>query len=210
MRIALLFYGRISSFREQYSKIFDVIGRENTVDIFSSSDYEPSERIAEFRKLYNPVKSVHKRIIHDHYQYKYPRYDRDMRYDFNYSNECHFINQMRVYMLLDEHMKNTNIHYDMVICTRFDLNYFSIIPKGLPGNNTVYIPFDSDYEGGINDHFAMGSVEVMRKYCYLYKNLVFLIQNRLSPPHAENLNKANIIYNNLNLARFPLVYKIGF
>jgi hypothetical protein len=90
------------------------------------------------------------------------------------------------------------------------LNCFSIIPKGVPDNNTVYIPFDSDYEGGINDHFAMGSVEVMRKYCYLYKNLVFFLENRLSPPHPENLNKANIIYNNLNLARFPLIYKIGF
>jgi len=48
MHIALLLYGRIEKFKDNYDQILDVIGRNNTVDIFYSSDYEPPQKIAEF------------------------------------------------------------------------------------------------------------------------------------------------------------------
>jgi len=223
-RVALLFYGRLDFFKEQYQKIFDVIGRENTnVDIFCSSEYEPPERVEEFKKLYKPVKIVIKRIINEHYQFKYPSdwivsltdkpsgFHEETKFTSNYNNESHFINKMRVFMLFDEHLNKTHIQYDLVICTRIDLNCFSMIPQIIPENNTVYIPQqDPDYRNGINDHFAMGSVEVMRKYCNLYKNLMYLLENKVSPAHGENINKANLFYNDILVKRFPLFYKIGF
>ena len=219
MRIALLFYGRIDFFREQYAKIFDVIGRENQVDIFWSSDYVPQEEVAEFVELYKPVKYVCERIINSHTISKYSsnhkihlrssEYDEEKSPTFNYNLECYFINVMRVFMLLEEYIKETNKTYDLVICTRIDLNCFSKIPTIIPEDNTIYIPFDSDYGNGLNNHFAMGSLEVIRKYCYLYKNLVYLLENKITLAHPENITKANIIYKNIMVRRFKLFYRIG-
>jgi hypothetical protein len=219
MRVALLFRGRLDFFKEQYTKIFDVIGREHIVDIFYSSDYEPPEKISEFKELFKPVKMVNERIIYDNYISKYSsdhtitlkssEYTEKNNFSINYTNECQYINLMRVFMLLEEHIKETNIRYDLVICTRIDLNCFSRIPIFIPEKNTIYIPFHSDYGNGINDHFAMGPIEAMKKYCNLYKNLLYLLENKRTLFHSENITKANLIYNNIYVRRFSLIYRIA-
>ena len=209
MHIALLLYGRIEKFKDNYDRILDVIGKNNTVDIFYSSDYEPPQKIAEFIELYKPVKIVNERIIHANIISKYPNlfdYQNNNRF---YSFECQYINKMRVFMLLDEYLKETNITYDLVICTRMDLEFCSVIPTIIPKENTIYIPLESDFEGGINDQFALGTVEVMRKYCNLYKNLIYLLENKLSIAHPENLTKANLVYNNIIIKRFSLMFFVS-
>jgi hypothetical protein len=209
MHVALLLYGRLEKFKENYETMLDTIGRGHTLDIFHSSDYEPAERIAEFKELYKPVKSVSERIIHGNSMCKYPNTLWYLNPERFYNTECQYINKMRVFMIFEEYLKETNTHYDLVICTRIDLEYCSMVPLIQPKENTIYIPSESDHEGGINDQFAMGSVEIIKKYCNLYKNLVYLLENKLSIPHSENLTLANLAYNNIIIHRFPLKYFIS-
>ena len=206
MRIALLLYGRIEKFKECYEAMLDALGRQNTVDIFYSSDYESKENIAEFKELYKPIKCENKRIIHSNILCRYPNTLSYVDSNNFYRDECQYTNKMRVFMIFEEYLKETPVQYDLVICTRVDIEYCCMIPPIKPKENTIYIPTGSDYEGGINALFAMGSVEVIKKYCYLYKNFLYLLENKLSIPHPELLTLANLIYENVQIKRFSLTF----
>jgi hypothetical protein len=74
-------------------------------------------------------------------------------------------------------------------------------------DNTIYIPNGFDWvENGINDQIAYGKLEVMRKYNSI--NPVELLEKRLSIPHPETLNCANIKYHKLLIERPEIEYFI--
>jgi hypothetical protein len=208
MRIALLFYGRLKYFKELHQHIFDVFGVSSNIDIFHSSDYENPKTISEFVELYKPVKHVHERIIHANQFAIYPgRIDND-NYRV-YDMGAHFINKLRVFSLLEEHINETNAQYDIVLCTRINLVYKDrlFFPETLQ-ENTIYIPSHFDYHGGINDRMAFGKFDVMKKYCSIYKYSIFLLENKLSILHPENINRANIQYHQLNIVRVDFLNQI--
>jgi hypothetical protein len=69
----------------------------------------------------------------------------------------------------------------------------------------VYIPYGFDYVvNGINDQIAYGSVDVMKKYNSI--NPIELLEKKLSVPHPESLNCANIHFYNLQIERPHIQY----
>lgn len=227
MRIAVLLYGRIGKFKETYENMLNSIGRQHTVDIFCSSDYEPEKVVNEFKELYKPVKSVHERIINANNLSAYPGRLSDTDNNRLFNLECQLINKMRVFMLLEEHLRDCEVSYDLVLCTRIDILYkepfqFENIPfidiSLLPNPSVVtykpfekdkiYVPIFRDYSEGLNDNMAFGTLDIMRKYCYIYKNVLHLLAEKLSIPHSENLNLANLKFQNVPIERFFITYTI--
>ena len=172
MRIAVLFYGRVKFFERKY--LLNVIDPEHEVDIFYSSDNEPQESIDEFIKLYNPISINNDKVVYDVDFNKYPLYvfysDRKPLHNMS----CHFTNVKRAFALLKDHVTKNNINYDLVIVTRIDL-FIEKLVLYKPHENTVYIPCGDDYEGGLNDQFAIGNQAAMKFYCSLSKEFPELV-----------------------------------
>jgi hypothetical protein len=115
----------------------------------------------------------------------------------------HYTNKKRVFTLLEDHVTKSNTKYDCIISTRLDL-YFDKLYIPTPALNTLYIPEGED-QGGINDRFAMGDYESMKKYMGIYDMCYYILENKLSAqPHPEQLALANIRYHKLNIERFLL------
>jgi hypothetical protein len=217
MRVALLLYGKLhihTQYRPHCSQYYDLlnfIGRENTIDIFYSGDYETEEWVSKFKENYKPVKCVIDRIIHPNimsaYPGRVPGVDNEALYDVG----CIMINKMRVFMLLEEHIKETNANYDLVICmnNHVKVNTHLNLSNSAIGENIVYIPVrEQEIEGSLNDTLAIGMFETMKKYCELYKYMQYLLEQKLSIPSAEHLNLASLTYNKVNIVRIPFSYSI--
>jgi hypothetical protein len=107
--------------------------------------------------------------------------------------------------LFEEYIRSTDVQYDIVISLRIDCVFHNNFVFNKLEENTIYIPSGRDYvDKGINDQIAYGNVDVMRKYNSI--NIVNLLEQKLSIPHSENLNYANIHLNNLKIERFNLGY----
>jgi hypothetical protein len=159
--------------------------------------------INDFIKMYKPIAYNNDKIKTVYNLSKYPH----KRYETNLQKMClHFINKERVFRLLENHVYNTNIKYDVVMSLRVDViieNYFQFNIK----KNTIYIPIGFDWvKNGINDQIAYGSYEVMSKYNTIYKNIIYLLDNHLSIPHPESLTYAHLKYNDVKVERINLKY----
>lgn len=90
--------------------------------------------------------------------------------------------------------------FDVYVRMRYDIliegniNFSSIKP------NTVYIPYGNDYRGGINDQFAYGDYDSIKKYYDVYNNYNDLYYGGCLF-HTETLVKANIERTNLAVER---------
>lgn len=73
------------------------------------------------------------------------------------------------------------------------------------GNN-VYIPEEKDY-GGINDQFAFGSYEVMKKYYSVYLNHAALFDEGVTF-HTETMMLKNLEKQGVNIVRIPITQYI--
>jgi len=204
MRIALLLYGRVKYFKNQYENIINTIGNEHTIDIFLSSDNELNTDISEFKELYKPISINNNNIYHS---YDFNKYPIDEPITVTIDNFIrHFINLKRVFKLLEEYINETGNVYDIVITTRIDLCLNVRLNISNPDNNTIYIPSGHDHGTirypGINDRFAMGNIDVMRQYNTIIDNCIYLLENKMSYPHPEMLTYAHIIFSKINIIRF--------
>jgi hypothetical protein len=216
MRVALLLYGKMHIYTQyrphcgHYHGLLSFIGKENAVDVFYSGDHETEEWVSVFKDNYKPVKCETERIIHPNIMSAYPDRLPGVDNEDLYEVGCNLINKLRVFMLLEEHMKETNVKYDLVICMHIGVQPQNILNLSNSRfiDNDVYIPISEDLEGSLNDKFALGTLTSMKIYCEVYKYLQYLLENKLSKPSAEHLNLANLIYNKVNIVRIPLVYSI--
>jgi hypothetical protein len=200
MNIAILFYGRINHFDKKY--LINILNSDYLVDIFYSGDQEPPELIEQFIKIYNPISINNEKISHLFNFEKYYNINQ-IACKANMDNMTrHFINLKRVFNLLETHVINNNIIYDLVISTRLDL-CIDKLNIYTPIHNTIYIPIGEDHTG-INDRFAMGDIETMKKYMNIIDNCLYLLDNNLSNPHPETLTLSNIKYSNLKIIRFNM------
>jgi hypothetical protein len=205
MRIATLVYGRLNKCVEHYNNIIEMLGINNNIDFFLSSDNSPPSQLDDFINLYKPVAHINDTIKYDYDLNKY----NNKRPEVNTHNmTCHFINKNRVFSLLEDHINKNNIHYDIIVSLRIDLvieNCFNF--DETLDNNTIYIPFGYDFiDNAINDQVAYGNYEVMKKYNSI--NPVELLEQKLSITHPESLTLANIKYHKLEIKRFSLQYRI--
>jgi hypothetical protein len=197
MKIAVLVYGRLEKCANNYANILENIGLQHELDFFVSSDN--SVYMKQFIKMYKPKLWVNDPIKYTVDFGKYPT----NRPETNIHNmTCHFINKQRVFELF----KGYNGNYDVVLSLRIDLHFDTPFTFEDIQENTVYIPCGSDW-GGINDQLAYGTFETMAKYHSIFENCVYLLESG-TVPHPETLNSANIIYNKLNIIRFPMDYYI--
>jgi len=202
MRIAVLVYGRLNHCAEHYNNIKDSIGRQNDIDFFMSSDNSDESLLNDFIRYYKPKLYTNSPI---HYDYDIEIYPGKRPESNIHRMTCHFINKNRVLSLFEEYIRSTDVQYDIVMSLRIDCVFHNNFVFNKLEENTIYIPSGRDYvDKGINDQIAYGNVDVMRKYNSI--NLVNLLEQKLSIPHSENLNYANIHLNNLKIERFNLGY----
>ena len=202
MRIAILYFGRSRHVEHTYPTLVHSLVN-HSADVFYSGDNEHTEKLVE---ICAPVSLINDPITYTVDFSKYPIFIPDICAPNFDSMTRHFINKKRVFILLEEYMAKHGVTYDLVICARLDIPIHGLaIPE--PAQNTVYIPLGYDYFG-INDRFAMGDVDSMKKYMLLYDSAVFLLDHKVTVPHPESLALANIKYRNLYVERISLATEI--
>ncbi len=194
MHIAVLIFGRLYKCIEHYNNVIQHLGQDNQIDFFLSSDNSPE--INEFIELYKPKAYDNSTITYDYDLNKYP----GKHSVTNIHNmTCHFINKNRVFALFQEYKSN----YDCVVSLRIDCLFQSKFDFSKLEENTIYIPEGADWvDKGLNDQIAYGKVDVMEKYNSI--DPVYLLENKLSIPHPESLNYANVHLHKLNIER-PII-----
>jgi len=208
MHIALLIYGRINQFRDNYVTLFNHIGKEHTIDVFLSSDDALNSELNEFIELYKPKRYCNDKIKHEGKLKTYASWDKNVTHNKAiYNVECHYINKKRVFTLLESYSSEASVSYDCVISTRIDLEFLTPFNLINPLDNTIYIPNQCDFvQYGINDQVAYGNMNTMSKYMNIYDTIFFLLDNNLTVPHSEKMTFSNIQYHNLNVVRVPISY----
>jgi len=202
MRIAVLIFGRLNKCVEHYNNTVESLGINNDIDFFISSDNSSESLLSDCIRLYKPILYNNSPIDYECDLAKYP----GKRPETNIHNmTCHFINKNRVLMLLEEHINRNNIQYDCVVSLRIDCVFGNKFDFGSLDNNTIYIPSGNDHvDKGINDQVAYGKIDVMKKYNSM--NPDYLLEKKLSIPHPESLNYANIYLHNLKIKRPDINY----
>jgi hypothetical protein len=206
MHIAVLIYGRLNKCREHFDNIMDTIGREHQIDFFASSDNSPQSQLNDLIELYKPISYTNDPV---QYTCDLGKYEGKKPETNIHNMTCHFINKQRVFSLLEKHIEKENIHYDAIISFRVDILCYNKFPidRGIR-ENTIYIPLEWDWADGINDLFAYGNFDVMKKYNNLFLYVTDLLERKITIPHPENLNRANLELHKINIQRFPLSFMI--
>ena len=96
--------------------------------------------------------------------------------------------------------QNNRIRYDCIIRARFE-STFTSFPKIEPKFKTVYIPNGGDYEGGINDQFALADSQTMDLYCEMY-NEIYRYTVAGIGLHPESMLRKHLQVNRLTVERF--------
>ncbi len=99
--------------------------------------------------------------------------------------------------------------YDIYIKSRCDIKLSGKIDfSQYEINDTnIYIPDGNDHFGGVNDQFAFGSYEVMKKYCSVYLEHGNLFAKGLTF-HTELFVYENLKAKGVNIIRLPITSEI--
>jgi hypothetical protein len=199
MRIAVLVYGRLGKGEDFYENFINNIGNEHEIIFFMSSDNAHENDLNLFIKAYKPVKYINDRIVVP--DNLFPR-------EVSESNMIrHFINKHRVFSLLEKYIESEKVNFDIVFTTRIEVYFYKKRIFDNIEENTIYIPQESDY-GGINDHWAYGSVTTMKKYNDIYFTLPEFIEKKICRIGPEDVTLANLYYHKLNIKRVEAKYDI--
>jgi hypothetical protein len=207
-KIAILFSGRLNDNLLQYNNILQTLVQDYDVDFFiSHSKTENKELVNNFIKLYNPKKIMEN---DEKFSFDYTKYVKHPLTN-SFNTFCMFKNRNNVCKLFMEYANETNTHYDIVISNRCDLlfheklNYIDL--KKIIDNNIICIPEGNDWEGGINDQFAIGNYNTMTEYLQAYQSLYCILEDGIIL-HPETLLRFYLINKNIQIHRFPLKYDI--
>lgn len=100
---------------------------------------------------------------------------------------------------------DTNIKYDLIVRLRTDLKFLSPVFLDKINYNCIYIPYEHDHRGGLNDRFAIGSRDFMDYYLNRYD---FWMEKHDEIPNYSTHAELNLrIY--LNQINIP-VYRLPF
>jgi len=91
------------------------------------------------------------------------------------------------------------IKYDCIIRTRFDSTFVNM-PVIEPKPKTIYVPNCGDYDGGLNDQFALADSQAMDLYCDMYAEMFRYISLGVHQ-HPESMLRVHVEANRLQLER---------
>ncbi len=200
-KVAVLIYGRLNKCNKD---IIKSVGNHN-VDYFISSDNSTTTDLNKCIEIYNPLSYINDSITYKYNFDKYPNKRDETNLD---TMTRHFINKQRVFHLLEQYIKTTGTHYDVIVSIRADLKInskfnFKINP------NTIYIPRGNDFiHHAINDQIAYGTYDVMKQYMNIINKCDDILKRGKSIPHPESLTLANLELNNIKIVRVGFVYYI--
>ena len=203
MKVAVLLYGRINKYRDTYESFLRVFNAHD-VDIFYSCDAGEETLVSDFKELYKPVAVCNDKI---EYSVDFRQFLDEIPDTHIHNMTLHYINKMRVFQLLQSHIKEMNTHYDIIFSTRLDIIYKGTINFSIPEHDTIHVPEGYDFYG-LNDQIAYGNLEVMSVYMNIFNNALIILQAGKSFLHPETLNMNNMKYNGIMVERFPLDYYI--
>ena len=188
MRIGLVLFGHLRSFRSTYNSYKDflrTLQQIGNVDVFCHSwDIEDSVTPSwwkEHKPGDTPPATVNEEEIRE--KYKPVRYHIEPSRQFDESNYQAFglgsvagilsmlYTQQQAFQLLKDYEEQNNFRYDIVVKTRYDLLYeiapaFTSLVNDAETNKLVYLPSSNPYEliGSCSDIFAVGDRTEMVKY----------------------------------------------
>jgi len=166
-----------------YINVLNTFGENNEYDFFLSINPELNEDLTEFIALYNPISICNDPIIYFDDYSKYKKSPETIIHNMI----CTFINKMRVYKLLEEHINKTNIHYDLVISTRVTIQYNKKFNEVI--NDNLNIPYGCDHSGMIDNKIQINNINSMKKSEYYdinLKNFVNDNENIIFIPHGHD------------------------
>lgn len=105
-------------------------------------------------------------------------------------------------------MKNyeyvNSVRYDRIIRARFDLNIENF-PDIIPEENTIYVPENADWRGGLCDLLCLGDAKTAEIYCKLFETITWRMQNGRTM-HPESALRDHLDIHKVKIERFPLDY----
>jgi FkbM family methyltransferase len=205
LKIAIVFTGRLIVDPVQYQNFcnYFMIPLSNfEVDIIVShcKGYD-QKRIQQFTGLYKPKKI-------EQNEENYPDVQKyRCRAVTNKNNVmCMYKSRRNALRLLEEYIEETNQSYDIVISSRSDLFFSSLIPFTQFTQPGIHIPSGFDYTG-LNDQCAFGPFDDMKTYLNLYDEIIPLLESGVKF-HPETLLKVYLERKQKVIRRFNTTYLI--
>jgi hypothetical protein len=112
--------------------------------------------------------------------------------------------------LRKQYETSNDIQYDLVIRCRPDLFFKDRLDFSMfPDNQSIYVPEIATYASdGINDQVAIGSSEVMNKYCDIYHNVADYYRNNVCTARPEVMIKYHLDLNNVTVETRNINYDL--
>lgn len=114
-----------------------------------------------------------------------------------------FYHRYKVFELCKAYSQKHNIKFDYVLFFRADIQSSDTLELIPLAPNTVYIPEGYDFEGGLNDLMAYGSMEVMEKYSNLVNNIKKMCIEQKLLFHPESFVRKHLENEAITVVRFP-------
>lgn len=220
MQIAICITGRLNDDIEQYNNlIYMITNNKETkyeIDFFVSYAKKSEQQVIDnFIKLYQPKDMMQ----NDEEYFDISKYTKG-NYTIPHNTLCMYLNKKNVSNMLKKYIETHNIKYNIIISTRIDLCYNSVINydmlKTPIDNNILCIPSPEYDHGdiigntrwfGINDQIAYGNYDTMIKYLETYDSLYDMLENGIIL-HPETLLFNYLKKIKMELFRFPFSYYI--
>lgn len=178
MKVALLLSGQIRDGVDIYEFFYKNFLCHYDVDVFIS--VWDDENLNEFIKIYNPV-SVEVEKYTDLFKNSF--YNKTIEFLPKLETNANLISLTSMWCktksvgeLKIKYEEITKTKYDVVVKTRPDLKLEERITFDGIKDNTVYIPYGWNWSGGINDLLVYGDSNSVKKYCFLFDELVYLLK----------------------------------
>jgi hypothetical protein len=222
MKVAIIIAGHLRSWKQMFPYFkANFIDRYNNPDIFISTwNDEGWWKWGNEKGIYENSDAVNFDEVLEAYKPKDLKHDNYDLYDAHFKERADkFTNKigwpknvismtyrwMDACRILDFYAKSNNIHYDLVIRTRTDLEVLGELPEFDPSN--FYIIHNDYHQGGLNDVIHAGNMNDIFKVNTMYSQLETLYE-RIGTfcPHlfAQEIVKTN----NIQLISLPLPYRI--
>jgi hypothetical protein len=167
--------------------------------------------LSEVMEMYNP-KSIELETFDDDNYQPFKKMADNLDSKINHVTKTVNVNSMwykrhRANLLRENFEKLNNFKYDLVISSRFDLEFLEPLSFQLE-ENKLSIPIGFDWSNGLCDLFAMGNSDIMSEYFDLYNLMEYYRLEKEVSETPELIMKYHVEHKNIELNRFLLKYKL--